>query len=143
MPGLAKLLIGFAAAMLAGWLSHGPLGRGEMFIASLEAQAQAVVRATELPGVTVAFPRDPISRVASLSGPANDLQREGQGDLPGLNQRVLAIRGVAAVKWADTDSSPGGIPLLVETLGLVALAFLLGLGAGRLFFGRTRRTGYL
>ena len=30
-----KVLIGFVAALAAGWISHGPLGRGEAFIGSL------------------------------------------------------------------------------------------------------------
>jgi hypothetical protein len=32
MPKLVKFLIGLAAALAAGWISHGPLGRGEQFI---------------------------------------------------------------------------------------------------------------
>lgn len=35
------------------------------------------------------------------------------------------------------------MPLLLETEMLVALAFLIGLGLGRLIFGRRKRTGYL
>ncbi|MGQ0660079.1 hypothetical protein [Sphingosinicella sp.] len=142
MPAIAKLLIGFAAALLAGWVAHGPLGRGAAFIDSVQAQAEAVIRTAGLPGVTVSFPRDPLSRTAWLSGPANDLQRNGQGGLLGLNQRVAAVPGVAAVRWTDENSSPGGIPLLAETLPMVAFAFLIGLGLGRLFF-RPKRTSFL
>lgn len=143
MPRLGKLLIGFAAALLAGWIAHGPLGRGAVFIDTLQAGSEAVVRAAELPGVTVSFPRDPLSRTAWLAGPANDFQRNGQGDLPGLNARVAAVPGVGAVRWADENSSPGGVPMIAETLAMVALAFLIGLGLGRLFFGRRKRDGYL
>ncbi len=35
------------------------------------------------------------------------------------------------------------MPLLLEIEMLVALAFLIGLGLGRLIFGRRKRTGYL
>lgn len=35
------------------------------------------------------------------------------------------------------------MPLLAETLILVALAYLAGIGAGWLLFGRRRRTSFL
>ena len=35
------------------------------------------------------------------------------------------------------------MPLLVETLLLVAMAYLLGLGLGWLLFGRAKREGFL
>lgn len=143
MPRYAKLLIGFAAALLAGWVSHGPLGRGGAFLDTLQTGSEAVIRQAELKGVTVSFPRDPLSRTAWLEGPANDFQRNGQGDLPGLNDRIGALPGVGAVRWRDENSSPGGMPMLAETLLMVALAFLIGLGLGRLFFGRAKRQGYL
>lgn len=142
MPTAVRIVIGFAAALLAGWMAYGPLGRGAMFLDSLQAQTEAVLRDAAVPGVTASFPRDPLSRTAWLSGPANDLQRNGQGGLQGLNQRVAAIPGVADVRWTDEDSSPGGVPLLAELLGLVAAAFLLGLGIGKLVF-RPRRTSFL
>ena len=96
-----KLLIGFAAALAAGWLSHGPLGRGEAFIAALEAQAAAELRAAEMPQVQVRMKRDPLRRVALLSGPANDFQREGQGLFPGINDRIEGIPGIAAIEWTN------------------------------------------
>lgn len=142
MPTIAKILIGFAAALLAGWIGHGPLGRGALFLDSLQAQTEAVLRDAAVPGVTARFPRDPLSRTAWLSGPANDLQRNGQGGLQGLNQRVAAVPGVADVRWTDENGSPGGMPLILETLGLAAAAFLLGLGLGKLFF-RPKRTSFL
>ena len=36
-----------------------------------------------------------------------------------------------------------GLPLLAETLILIALAFLLGLGAAWLLFGRPKRESFL
>ena len=142
MPTLARVLIGFAAALLAGWIAHGPLDRGNAFLDSLQAQTEAVLRDAAVPGVTASFPRNPLSRTAWLSGPANDLQRNGQGGLQGLNQRVAAVPGVSEVRWTDENSSPGGMPLLAEMLGLVAAAFLLGLGIGKLVF-RPKRTSFL
>ena len=35
-----KLSIGLAAALLAGWVSHGPLGRGTAYVDRLEAERQ-------------------------------------------------------------------------------------------------------
>ena len=142
MPTIARILIGFAAALLAGWIAHGPLGRGALFLDSLQAQAEAVLRDAAVAGVTASLPRDPLTRTVWLSGPANDLQRNGQGGLQGITQRVAAVPGVAEVRWTDENSSPGGIPLLVETLGLAIAAFLLGLGLGKLFF-RPKRTSFL
>lgn len=132
-------MIGLIAALVAGWIAHGPLGRGEVYIADVEARAQARVRAAAIPGVGVRMSRAPLSRTAILSGPANDFQREGIGLLPGLNERVTAVAGVTAVRW---DVEGGGIPLLVELLGLVAIAYLIGVGIGWRIF-RPRRVGFL
>lgn len=144
MPAWAKLLIGFAAALAAGWIHHGPLGRGEAFVRGLETQAEASVARTEIAGVTVRMQRDPIARVAILSGPADDFQRHGQGSFPGINERVESIPGLAGIAWTD-EPAPGGLrlPLLAETLLLMAGAFLIGLSLGFLFFGRRRLTSYL
>lgn len=96
-----KLLIGFVAALAAGWISHGPLGRGEAFIDSLDAQAAAALREAEVPGVEARMKRQPLRRIAVLSGPANDFQREGQGLFPGINDRIEALPGVAGIEWAN------------------------------------------
>ncbi|HEU0134174.1 MAG TPA: hypothetical protein VFR28_05075 [Allosphingosinicella sp.] len=132
-----KILIGLVAALLIGWVWHGPLGHGAQMVERLEAEARQKVAQTELPGIRVAFPRNPLARAATLSGPANDLQREGLGSQKGLSDHVRDVEGVSSVRWAD---QPGGriVPLLVETLGLVALAYLIGLGLGWLLWGRRR-----
>ncbi|MGQ0588030.1 MAG: hypothetical protein ACT4N8_00680 [Sphingosinicella sp.] len=103
MPAIAKILIGLTAALAAGWVSHGPLGRGEAFVNRLQAQSEVVIRQAELPDVTVRFPRDPLARQAILSGNANDFQREGQGLFPGLNDRIRDVSGVSGLRWDDTD----------------------------------------
>jgi len=139
MSRWTRLLIGLAAALVAGWIAHGPLGQGDAYLDEVEARAKAMVDYAAVPGVSVRMARDPLSRTAILSGPANDFQREGIGQLPGLNGRVAAVSGVSRVRW---DAGGGGIPLLAEVLAFVALAYLIGVGIGwRLF--RPRREGFL
>lgn len=96
-----KFLIGLAASLIVGWVSHDPLGRGNAFVDELQAGAQAIVADAAIPGVTVQMQRRPLARKAVLSGPANRFQREGQGSLPGLNQRVLAVPGMSSLEWSN------------------------------------------
>ncbi len=98
MSPLVKFLIGLAASLLAGWVGHGPLGQGEAFVDRLDSQAKAVIRENELP-VQVRFEREPLRREAVLSGQADQFQREGLGNFPGINRRVAAIPGVSGVRW--------------------------------------------
>lgn len=140
MSAWLKLLIGLGAALAAGWISHGPAGRGEALVGQLEARAKSMVRYAGLPGVDVRLRHDPLSREAVFSGQADQFQREGQGQYPGLNDRILSIPGVSGVRW-DEGGRP--IPLLAETLLLVALAWLAGLGLGWLLFGRPKRESFL
>ena len=99
MPRWAKFLIGLAAALFAGWLHHGPYGAGERFVDALEARAQLRLRAAELTGVSVRMERDPLTRVAVLSGEADEFQKEGLGSFPGINDRIRTIPGVAGIRW--------------------------------------------
>lgn len=134
-----KFSIGLVAALAATWVAYGPAGMGTAYVERIEAGAQAVVREAAIPGVTVRLGRDPLSRTAYLSGPANDFQREGIGLLPGLNDRVGGVPGVAAISW---DGAARGLPLLAEFLLLTALAYLIGIGLGKVFF-RPKRVGFL
>jgi hypothetical protein len=134
-----KILIGLAAALLAAWIWHGPLGNGERLIAGLEAQAREGVARSELPGIRVSVSRDPLARVATLSGPADGLQREGLGSQMGVSDYVREVSGMASVRWADEpDAARRVMPLLLETLALAALAYFIGLGLGWLLWGRRR-----
>jgi len=96
-----KFLIGLALALVAGWVSHGPLGRGEAFVAELESGLQAVLADATVPGVTGRVQREPLARTAILSGPADRFQREGVGSLPGLDERVLAVPGMGRARWTN------------------------------------------
>jgi len=139
MSRWTKASIGLAVALAAGWIAHGPIGRGAAFVDRTEAYARAEVAAAGLPGVQVGLGRDPLSRTAFLSGPANDFQREGNGWEVGLNGRVGGAPGVAAVSW---DPAARAVPLIAETLALTAFFYLIGLGVGWVFF-RPRRQGFL
>ena len=145
MSPAVKFLIGLLATLLMGWLYHGPLGNGEALIGRLEGQAKAAVAQAEVLGVDVRLGRDPLARVATLSGPANEFQREGMGQFPGLNDRVGKIEGITTVQWADQASAQGRrvMPLLAESLLILTAAYLLGVGLGWLFFGRAKKVGYL
>jgi hypothetical protein len=101
MSPVVKFLIGLAAVLLMGWLSHGPLGNGERLLSRLEAEARAKIEASQVPGVQVRMERDPMARGATLSGPANDFQREGMGQFPGINDRVREIEGIERIEWAN------------------------------------------
>ena len=138
MSRWTRLSIGLAAALAAGWIAHGPAGMGAAYVDRVEARAQAVLREAAIPGVAVHLGREPLSRTAFLSGPANRFQREGMGLLPGLDARVGGVAGVGGISW-DTR---GGVPLLAETLFLAFLAYLIGVGLGWVFF-RPRRVGFL
>jgi hypothetical protein len=138
-----KLLAGLVAVLIMGWAWHGPAGRGEAFAASLDAAARDAIEPIGLPGIQVRMARHPIRRVAIMSGPADDIQREGLGSGMGLSDYVRAVPGVASVHWADTPGGPGGLPMLAETWLLLALAYGLGLGLGALVFGRRRRQSFL
>jgi hypothetical protein len=138
-----KLLIGLAAVLVMGWAWHGPAGRGEAFATALDTQARAAVDAAGLPGIAVRMARDPIRRVALMSGQADSIQREGLGSGMGLSDYVRAVPGISAVHWTDTPGGPGGLPMLVETWLLVALAYFLGFGLGAMVFGRRRRQSFL
>jgi hypothetical protein len=141
MSPVAKFLIGLAAVALAGWVHHDPMGNGEALIGRIEAQARQTVAATQVPGVDVRLGRDPLSRSATFSGEADAFQREGQGELKGLNDRVRDVEGVSNVRWAG-EGGAAAIPLLLEVLLQLLAAYLAGLAIAWLLFGRRRREGF-
>jgi hypothetical protein len=138
MNPILKFIIGLVAVLLLGWVYEGPLGNGEETLARIEDDARRVVARSEVPAVEVRMKRDPPSRIAILSGPADAFQRRGQGSLKGLTQLVDEVDGVAAVQWADEPVSRRFVmPLLAEALAPLLLAYLIGLSLTRLM--RRRR----
>lgn len=142
MKASAKLLTGLAAALVAGWAWHGPAGQGGAFANKLAGAAQQRVAMTELPAIAVAPERDPLSRRMVVSGPANDLQRDGLGSQWGVKDYAASIDGVSGVRWDDEEAG-FTLPLLAEILILCAIAYFVGFGLGKLVFGRRRRTSFL
>jgi hypothetical protein len=138
-----KLLIGLSATILMGWVWHGPMGNGAKLIDAIEGNAKAAVAGAGLPGIEVRLDRDPLSRRAILSGPADSFQRQGMGSEPGLTGIVAGVKGVGSVRWADEGGATPGMPLLAETLILLVLAFLIGIGCAWLLWGRPKRETYL
>jgi hypothetical protein len=128
MPPVLKATLGLLLALAAAWIWHAPLGHGERLIERLEAEARREVAKAELPGMKVNLSRSPLARTAILSGPANDLQREGLGSQKGVADYARDGRRV--------------MPLLVETLAAAALAYLIGLGLGWLLRGRRRHEDF-
>src|SRR5439155_15001679 len=88
MGPILKLLTGLGAVLLLGWINYGPLGHGKLFIDSLEARARQVIAETNLTNIDVRLDRRPLRRAATLSGPADDFQRNGMGSFEGLTARV-------------------------------------------------------
>jgi hypothetical protein len=143
MPPVRKAILGLLLALVAAWIWHGPLGNGQRLVDRLEGEVRQEIAKSELPGIRVGFSRNPLDRVARLSGPANDLQREGLGSQKGLSDYARDVAGVSDVRWADEPEPPRRImPLLLETMALAAIAYLIGLGLGWLLWGRRRREGF-
>lgn len=141
MTPFVKFLLGLSAVLLMGWIYHGPVGNGEALVDRLEAQSEQVVTKSNVPGVDVRFSRDPLSRLAIMSGNADPFQREGQGELKGLNDLVGEVPGVSGVRWAD-EAPRSTVPLLAETLLQLLLAYLIGFGLAWLIFRRRNRESY-
>ena len=143
MPLVLKATIGLLLALAVAWIWHGPLGHGDRLIDRLEGEAKTEIAKAELPGINVILSRDPLARAATLSGPANDLQREGLGSQKGVSDYVRDVDGISDVRWTDEpDSERRIMPLLLEFLALAAFAYLIGLGLGWLLWGRRRREGF-
>lgn len=139
----AKFAIGLAAVLLLGWVHEGPLGNGEAYLASVERNARAVVASTNLTNIDVSLARAPQRRVAMLSGPADEFQRNGMGSFKGLTERVDDVPGVAAVDWTDDPRQPAFVlPLLAEILLLMCASYLLGVGMALWAAYRSREGRY-
>jgi len=141
MSPALKFLIGLAAVAGMAAIGHGPAGQGAAFVGGMEDEARAAVAATNVPDIDVRMGRDPLTRLATASGPADAFQREGQGELKGISDRIREVEGVSGVRWAD-EPERFALPLFVETLILALVAYLIGLGLAWLLWGRPKRQGF-
>lgn len=141
MSPTKSIAIGLLAVLLLGWLWEGPLGNGERFVDRLEHEAKAIVVDTGVAGVSVNLQRSPLARSATLSGPADDFQRNGQGVQKGLTELVGDVPGMGPVGWSDQPSRTPVLPILLETLLHTAIGYAIGLGLAWLLW-RRRDTYY-
>jgi hypothetical protein len=141
MSPTTRIATGLAVALLLGWIWEGPLGKGAAFVDRLDTDARAVVADAGVAGVTVSIQRGPLARSATLSGPADDFQRNGQGIQKGLTERVADVPGMGAVGWSDEPSRTRVFPLLIETLLQIAIGYAIGLGLAWLLW--RRRDSYI
>jgi hypothetical protein len=142
MSRTVKFLIGLVVALLAGLLWYGPAGQGERLANRIEGDARNLVAQARLPGTSVRLEREPLSRNLVVSGQASELQREGLGSGLGVKDYARATPDVGKVRW-DDEPKAFSLPLLVETLGVAAIAWLAGLLLGTLLFNRRQRYSFL
>jgi|1185.fasta_scaffold58606_2 hypothetical protein len=114
----AALGIGLVAALISAALWSGPLGAADRFAGEVEGDLRRALVYYEMTQVTGHLHHGPLTRRVLLSGPADDFQRSELVRL--LNQ----LPGVASARWS---SDGGGLPLVVEGLGVALLGFLFGL----------------
>ena len=112
------LAIGVSASLALAALWHGPIGGADRLERRVDRNVKEVLAYYEMPQVTGHLHRGPLSRRLVLSGPADDFQRSELVRL--LNQ----LPGVRETVW---NSDGGGLPLIVEGLGVALLGFLFGL----------------
>ena len=114
------LAIGLLVSLAAAALWHGPLGAADRLSSKVERQARTSLDFYEMPQVTGALHRGPLTRRLVLSGDGglNDWQR---GELVRLFSQ---LPGVSEAQWTR---SRAGIPLIAEGAGVGVLGFLLGL----------------
>lgn len=136
-----RIAIGLVAALLLGWLWEGPLGNGARFVDRLEHEAKAIVANAGVAGVSVNLQRNPLARSATLSGPADDFQRNGQGVQKGLTELVADVPGMGPVRWSDEPSRTPVLPVLLEALLHTAIGYGIGLGLAWLLW--RRRDSYI
>ena len=111
------LAIGFAAALAAAALWHGPIGGAARFTGEVERTARQALQHYEMTAVAARLHRGPLSRRLILSGPGDDFQRSE------LARLLSQLPGVSGATW---NSRSAGLPLIVEGLAAALVGFLIG-----------------
>ncbi|VVS98054.1 OmpA family protein [Erythrobacter sp. EC-HK427] len=100
MTGFGKFLVGAAATSLLAWGAHAMTGAE--YIDGLESSAQSTLDGLGLPdGATLAMKRDPLARVAVISGVTDPAERER------IRAALLAIPGMGGVEFTDAADGSG------------------------------------
>ncbi|MDE1467032.1 OmpA family protein [Aurantiacibacter sp. D1-12] len=94
MNGFAKVAIGAIATSLLAWGSHAVTG--EAYIDGIEGEAQEAFAGLEPgEGASVAMQRDPLSRMAVVSGVDDPAERDR------IRAALLTVPGVKSVSFGD------------------------------------------
>ncbi len=96
MTDAARIAIGAGAAMLLGWVAHGPLGYGAAFVQDLRERAAIALATGGLPDVSVDFQTHPLSRVATLSGTSASAKRSMASEI------LRTVPGISNARWNDS-----------------------------------------
>jgi len=114
----AALGIGLVAALIAAALWSGPVGGADRFAAEVEGGLRQVLAYYEMTQVTAHLHHGPLTRHVLLSGRADSFQHSE------LIRLINQLPGVESTGWS---ADGGGLPLVVEGLGVAVLGFLFGL----------------
>ncbi len=97
MTGFGKFLVGTAATSLLAWGAHSQAGAD--YIDGIEGNAKAAFDTLELgEGAGVAMARDPLARIAVVSGEHDEIAKKA------IREKLLAVPGVSAVRFASGDA---------------------------------------
>ena len=101
MTGFGKVVAGAAATSLLAGGAHA-MG-GARYIHGLEAGARTALAGYGMANIGVKMERDPLARIAVLNGVSGKEARAA------AEATVLAVPGIAGVRWADDDAAADGI----------------------------------
>ncbi|WP_443970182.1 OmpA family protein [Sphingobium sp. CR28] len=109
MNDAARIAIGAGAAMLLGWVAHGPLGYGAAFVQDLRERAAITLATGGLPDVSVDFQTQPLSRVAMLSGTAASPKRNMASEI------LRTVPGISSARWSESAAPDAQAAPAAET----------------------------
>lgn len=114
MKKLTKFLIGVGGTSLLAWGAHALTGDG--YITGLESKAVTALSANGISNVKLVLGRDPLTRVAELSGITDPAARQ-RAELA-----VMAIPGISGVRWAGDAMSNTQVGAAAKTSAALTTA---------------------